>query len=279
MPEQSNLDTSKDVLTLEEASQLFQVSTKTFLKLLREENLPARKVGREWRFSRVALLQWIASGQSRDYAVFEDENRAYFAQVAPVYDEMRKGCYGEALREMILSQYPPAPGAAVADIGTGTGYLAKSLARLAGRVAAVDLSTAMLEVAGNELHHNGISNVELIEGDAHDLPLADDSQDAVYASLLLHHLLDPGAAIREMFRILRPGGRVVITDVKTHHHQWVKTEKFDLWLGFEPAEIEGWLSKAGFQDIAVTDLGCNCRTTNKSGQTVDVPMFLATGVK
>ncbi len=279
MPEQSNLDTSKDVLTLEEASQLFQVSTKTFLKLLREENLPARKVGREWRFSRTALLQWIASGQSRDYAAFEDENRAYFTQVAPVYDEMRKGCYGEALQEIILSHYPPKPGSAVADIGTGTGYLAKALARQAGRVTAIDLSTAMLEVAGNELHQTGIANVDLIEGDAHDLPLPDASQEAIYANLLLHHLIEPGAAIREMYRILSPGGRVVISDVKTHSHQWVKTEKFDLWLGFDPAEIEGWLAGAGFRDVAVTHLGCNCRTSNKAGQTVEIPMFLATGVK
>jgi excisionase family DNA binding protein len=268
-----------DVLTLEEASQLFQVSTKTFLKLLREENLPARKVGREWRFSRTALLQWMAGGRSQDYVSAEEENKAYFAQVAPVYDEMRKGCYGNALCDLIINRFPPPKGSSVADIGTGTGYLAKGLAGYAKEVTAVDSSTAMLEVAGTELAQAKIENVRLLEGNAHDLPLGDESQDRVYANLLLHHLLEPGAAIKEMHRILKPGARIVLSDVYQHRHKWVKEEKFDLWLGFEASEIREWLTEAGFQKIELSDLGCNCRTSNKSGVTVEIPMFLATAEK
>jgi excisionase family DNA binding protein len=268
-----------DVMTLEEASQLFQVSTKTFLKLLREEDLPARKVGREWRFSRTALLQWMADGHSRDYISAEEENKAYFAQVAPVYDEMRKGCYGNALCDLIINRFQPAKGSRVADIGTGTGYLAKSLAGYAVEVTAVDSSTAMLEVAGTELAQAKIENVRLLEGNAHDLPLGDETQDMVYTNLLLHHLLEPGAAIKEMHRILKPGGRIILSDVCSHHHKWVKEEKFDLWLGFESSEIREWLAEAGFKNIELSDLGCNCRTSNKSGVTVEIPMFLATAEK
>ncbi len=272
-------DTYKDVLTLEEASQLFQVSTKTFLKMLREEDLPARKVGREWRFSRAALLAWVAQGNSRDYAAVEDEGKAYFSKVAPVYDEMRKGSYDGALREMVIERFPPVPGSQVADLGTGTGYLARALAERAGKVTAVDLSTAMLEVAGYELNQARLDNVELVEGDAHDLPLEDASQDRVFANLLLHHLLEPSLAVKEMFRVLKPGGRAVITDAQAHHHQWLKQEKFDVWLGFEKAEVGQWLTDAGFIETSVTDFNCRCRTTNKAGQTVEIPMFLATAVK
>jgi excisionase family DNA binding protein len=269
----------KDVLTLEEASQLFQVSTKTFLKLLREEDIPARKVGREWRFSRTALLNWIESGNSRAYTSAEAETNAYFEQVAPVYDELRKGCYGDALRDIVISRFTPLTGSEVADIGTGTGYLAKGLAKYAKKVLAVDSSTAMLEVAGNDLMKAGLNNIELLVGDAHDLPLKDASQDFVYANLLLHHLLEPALAIKEMFRVLKPGGHLIITDVDQHNFLWVKKEKFDIWLGFEREEINEWFEETGFIDIEVSDLCCKCRTSNNSGVAVELPMFLAFGTK
>lgn len=56
-----------DILTLEQAIELLGVSEKTLIKLLREEHIPARKIGREWRFSREALVHWLASGDSVDY--------------------------------------------------------------------------------------------------------------------------------------------------------------------------------------------------------------------
>ncbi len=270
---------SKDVLTLEEASQLFQVSSKTFLKLLREEDIPARKVGREWRFSRVALLNWIETGNSRSYTSIEDENNAYFDQVAPVYDELRKDCYGSILREKVISRFTPLESYRVADIGTGTGYLAKGLAKYAGEVIAIDSSTAMLEVAANDIIKAKLENIQFLVGDAHDLPLEDAGQDMVFANLLLHHLLEPAIAIKEMVRILKPGGRIVITDVEQHNHQWVKEEKFDLWLGFEKSEIKRWYEKAGLVDIYIADFDCNCRTSNRAGETIEIPMFLAAGTK
>lgn len=56
-----------DILTLEQATDFLRVSEKTLIKLLREEHVPARKIGREWRFNRQALINWIASGDSIDY--------------------------------------------------------------------------------------------------------------------------------------------------------------------------------------------------------------------
>lgn len=56
-----------DILNLEQASEVLGVSEKTLIKLLREEHLPARKIGREWRFSRDALIRWLADGDSLDY--------------------------------------------------------------------------------------------------------------------------------------------------------------------------------------------------------------------
>jgi excisionase family DNA binding protein len=279
MTQTKNSEESKVILTLEEASRLFQVSTKTFLKLLREENIPARKIGREWRFSRSALLTWMDEGSSQNYSSAEEASRAYFTELAPVYDEMRKGFYGEALRELLIARFPPQSDFDVADIGAGTGYLAKGLAQHAKKVWAVDASPAMLAVARKDFAAAGITNTEFCEGDAFDLPLPDQSQNMVFANLLLHHLSEPAVALNEMYRILKVGGQVIVTDVNAHNYVWAKTEKSDLHLGFEHAEIKKWLTQAGFTKTAVTDLGCSCRTSNQAGTIVEIPMFQAVGIK
>jgi len=56
-----------DILTIDEAAELLGVSIKTFNKVLHNENMPARKIGREWKFSRQALIDWVGSGQSQDF--------------------------------------------------------------------------------------------------------------------------------------------------------------------------------------------------------------------
>ncbi len=57
----------RDILNIEEAAALLGVSVKTFNKVLHTENLPARKIGREWKFSRQALIEWVGSGRSMDF--------------------------------------------------------------------------------------------------------------------------------------------------------------------------------------------------------------------
>jgi excisionase family DNA binding protein len=57
----------RDILNVEEAAALLGVSIKTFNKVLHSEDMPARKIGREWKFSRQALIDWVGSGRSRDY--------------------------------------------------------------------------------------------------------------------------------------------------------------------------------------------------------------------
>ena len=64
-----------EILNIEEAAALFGVSAKTFNKVLRSEELPARKIGREWKFSRQALIDWVGQGRSTDY-YREDLSRA-----------------------------------------------------------------------------------------------------------------------------------------------------------------------------------------------------------
>jgi ubiquinone/menaquinone biosynthesis C-methylase UbiE len=81
------------------------------------------------------------------------------------------------------------------------------------------------------------------------LPVDDASVDVVTANMALHHAPRPAAAIREMVRTLKPGGRLVITDATQHTYEWFKQEMADVWLGFSRQEIEIWYAEAGLRDI------------------------------
>lgn len=266
------------ILTLEEASELFKVSTKTFLKILREEDLPARKIGREWRFSRQALLEWMVAGHSQEYVQAENQVKDYFNQVAPQYNEQRSIVYGNALLDIIFHQAEVNAKQVVADIGAGTGYLTLELAKKAGQVLAVDNSPRMLSVAKEQADRESLSNIEFLEGTAEELPISSKYVDLVFANMLLHHVNDPLCVLREMYRILKPGGRVVLTDIIEHEHTWLRAEKSDLWLGFNREELESWLKETGFKNITVEEAGCDCCTgTSDGSKTVKIKTLLVMG--
>ena len=269
-----------EILTLEEASILFKVSAKTFLKMLREEDLPARKIGREWRFSCKALLKWMEEGHSQQYANAENQVKDYFNNVAPQYNEQRSSVYGNALREIIFNNVEFRKDGIIADIGAGTGYLTIELAKKGRRVIAVDNSAQMLSVANNEASRAGIDNIEFLEGNAEDLPVKSNLVDYAFANMLLHHVNDPLQVLKEMNRILKPGGMIVVTDIEEHGHMWLRQEKSDLWMGFNKEELAEWLKESGFKNISIKDTGCDCCTGAGDGsKTVKIKTFLALGKK
>ena len=71
--------------------------------------------------------------------------------------------------------------------------------------------------------------------------------------MCLHHLAHPWLAVGEMTRILRMGGRLVITDLEAHRYAFLTEERRDRWLGFEHAELKRWLCDAGLTDVKVHD--------------------------
>jgi ubiquinone/menaquinone biosynthesis C-methylase UbiE len=95
----------------------------------------------------------------------------------------------------------------VADVGTGTGFVAAGIAPRVKRVVGIDNSPAMLEAARENLWALGASIVDLVIGEVSPLPLADCSVDAAFANMVLHHVEDPEAMLREMARAVRPGAR------------------------------------------------------------------------
>lgn len=110
-------------------------------------------------------------------------------------------------RRALVAAVAPTPGARVLDVATGTGMVAAELlARADCTVVGIDQSAEML--SGARARFAGDDRVELIEGQAEALPFADQSFDALTFTYLLRYVEDPAATVRELARVVRPGGRV-----------------------------------------------------------------------
>jgi ArsR family transcriptional regulator len=140
----------------------------------------------------------------------------------------------------------------IADLGCGEGYLTIEAARFAKRVVAIDRSEAVLARAKAAAAKRKLRNVEWKRGEIDNLPLMDASVDVALLSQALHHAANPSRALAEAVRIVRPGGRVLVLDLRRHDEQWVRDRLGDKWLGFEDAELAGLLKKAGLADVNVT---------------------------
>jgi SAM-dependent methyltransferase len=103
----------------------------------------------------------------------------------------------------------------VADFGCGTGTMTRAVASMvgpSGSVTGIDVNSAQLEQARNLCAREGLTNVRFIEADACSTTLPGDTFDLVYCRFLLLHLPDPGACLKEMWRVLKPGGMLVVED-------------------------------------------------------------------
>jgi SAM-dependent methyltransferase len=139
----------------------------------------------------------------------------------------------------------------VADIGCGEGYLTLEAARWARTVIGVDRSEEVLERAKALAARRRVGNVEWKKGDLSRLPLRDGSVDIALLSQSLHHASDPERTIAETVRILRPGGRLLILDLREHDQAWVRNRFGDRHLGFSSSDLEAMLRGAGLGDVRV----------------------------
>lgn len=160
---------------------------------------------------------------SADLSKKPAEVQAMFDGVAAGYDRtnalLSAGNAG-LWRIVTVRAVAPQPGMRILDMAAGTGTSSLPLVRAGAHVVAADFSPGMLEVG--RVRHGGVPDLEFVEADATVMPFPNETFDAATISFGLRNVVDPSAALAEFLRVLKPGGRLIITEFSTPPHPLVR---------------------------------------------------------
>jgi 2-polyprenyl-3-methyl-5-hydroxy-6-metoxy-1,4-benzoquinol methylase len=180
----------------------------------------------------------------------KQQDQVYFNQVAGRFDRSYgPGRSWQAFGHLLLRILPPV---VVADLGSGEGLLSELLARRCKKVIAVDNSEKMVAFGEAKAKRNNLKNLEFRLGDLEDPPISPDSVDLVILSQALHHAKDPARAIASAYKMLRPGGQIMILDLLQHNFEKASELYGDRWLGFPESDLHRWMEDARFKKIEIS---------------------------
>jgi ubiquinone/menaquinone biosynthesis C-methylase UbiE/DNA-binding transcriptional ArsR family regulator len=181
----------------------------------------------------------------------QSKSQEFFASAAGQWDKLRQDLFG---RGSYLHAFPGLLDAewVVGDLGCGTGQVAASLAPFVKQVIAVDRSADMLQAARRRVRD--LPNVDVRRGELEALPIGDEELDAATFLLVLHHLPDPVQALTEAARVLKPGGRLLISDMLPHDREAYKQQMGHVWLGFDEDALKRLLTVAGFDRVRIASM-------------------------
>lgn len=170
------------------------------------------------------------------------DSEAFFESAAGQWDRLRGELFGARTELLPLVGLLDASWV-VADLGCGTGHFTQLVAPFVKQVIAVDASAAMLRSAKARL--GNLPGVEIRRGDLEALPVDDGAVDLACLMLVLPYVAEPAAVIAEAARALRPGGRLLITDLMPHEHAEYRQTMGHLRQGVSDTDMLGWLADAG----------------------------------
>ena len=243
------------------------------LKLLADAGLVTRNAEGAWAYYRLAesepasdLGAWLVTrldsddpGRARDRvravavrAAQQAQAAAYFAKVAHRWDELRQlHVPEEAVESAILSALEGRVLDLVIDLGTGTGRMLELLKDHYRRAVGIDASREMIAVARAKLAAANIAHAQVRLGDIADLDSTAGRADLIVIHQVLHYFDDPGRALAQARRALKPGGEMLIVDFAPHELEFLRAEHAHRRLGLSEAQMSGWARAAG---LGVTDL-------------------------
>ena len=149
----------------------------------------------------------------------------------------------------VLREAPLARRELALEVGPGDGSFLAELSPAFDTVTAVDNAEEMLARARTLAEESGWDNVRFIHGDTRHPALPGTRADAIVVNMVLHHTPSPADIFSDLAAYLAPGGVLLVTDLCEHGQDWAREACGDLWLGFDPADLEGWARRAGLHEI------------------------------
>lgn len=290
-------------LTVSELTQILgqsQPRVSRHLKILADAGLIERHREGAWMFYRIAgsagaeparsaLIAAIAAvGEGGDRIVARDAERfaqsrqaradqaaQYFQDNAAEWNRIRALHLPDSdIEKRIVQMAGDEPVHTFVDLGTGTGRMLELFADRFTEGVGYDVSHEMLAIARNNLEKSGIAHAQARHGDLFSLPMENVAADIVCVHHVLHYLAEPEAAVREAARILKPGGKLIISDFAPHDLEFLREEHAHRRLGFDDEEVENWCRAAHLQLDAVDTLSPSASKSKSDQRNLTVKIWL-----
>jgi ubiquinone/menaquinone biosynthesis C-methylase UbiE len=210
-------------------------AAKRLWHVVRDQVSAASGAAQDMRRVESVLEQRVATRRSR--------SQDFFSTAHGSWDAMRADMIGKrtdllALLDLLDERW------VIGDLGCGTGHVSELLAPCVARVIAVDESGPMLSAARARLEK--LRNVELRAGAVEDLPIENGELDVALLFLVAHFVAEPASLLREVQRVLKPGGKMLLVDFMIHDRAEYGIQLGHVWQGFDEPQVTNWLEQAGF---------------------------------